>query len=84
MSEIALNTKWVDAWVTRMGNYFGHTVLAVTGQKYDWGQALAREQYGEGWPTQTPDCPANEDVARAREWEAGEWPEWAVNPEPAP
>lgn len=43
---------------------------------WDWGQALARECYGENWNSVVPDNPTRDDVSRAQLWENGDWPSW--------
>ena len=83
------NVEWFWGWVRRMGAACGGSVFPKRGYAasrtayhfgYDWGQALCREQYGVDnslWP----DEPTDEDVARAKAWEEGDWPKWAVKPE---
>lgn len=72
---------WVSDWVGRMAPRFGGILHDASGQRYDWGQALAREQYGPDWETRVPDAPTDADVQRARDWEAGHWPDWVVREE---
>jgi len=85
----SLNTTWVSAWINRMTKAHGgrvrvHDYYEAPGTVrtfgYDWGQALCREQYGAD-PSAWPADPTVEDVARARKWEKGDWPEWAIKSE---
>jgi len=89
MTEYSPNTTWVSAWINRMAEAHGGTVSVhpdfdasdvVRSFGYDWGQALCREQYGAD-PSTWPADPADDDIARARRWENGDWPEWAIRPE---
>jgi len=64
-----------SGWLERMTTRYGCTVYGPAGQRYDWGQALAREVHGEN-PKRWPDNPIEEDISRAIRWEAGEWPGW--------
>jgi len=75
------NTMWVIEWIERMAMQHGGTVYEVDGPSWDWGQALCREQYGPSWSKDgVPADPTDADVARAKRWEDGEWPEWAEKP----
>lgn len=72
-------TRYVLDWIGRMAHRWGGTVFDRTDatKKYDWGQALCREQYGPGWNDVVGEDPTPEDVERAKVWEEGDWPEWA-------
>ena len=76
------NTMWVIEWIERMSGRHGGIVYGTDSRTYDWGQALAREQYGQNWtvPGVMPDVPTGADVQRARRWELGGWPAWAWQP----
>ena len=83
------NANWVNDWTLRMEEKYGPWVAIVDGSEtsgnamvyaYSWAFALCREQYGPE-PGDWPDGPAAADIVRAQQWEAGEWPEWAVKPE---
>jgi len=63
-----------------MAERFGGTVYGCDGKRYDWGQALARERYGENWNAVVPDEPDTEALRIALEWKDGKWPEWAQEP----
>jgi len=69
--------RWVLYWTERMTKKYGGTVYEKNGKRWDWGQALARECYGEDWMSVVPETPTWEDIARADRWEKGEIPEWA-------
>jgi len=71
--------RWVLDWTSRMAQRHGGTVYEKDGRKWDWGQALVRECYGSDWNekySEIPDSPTWEDIARARQWEKGDIPEW--------
>ena len=70
------SVDWVIDWIERMMERYGPFVWGKDGRWYDWGQALARERYGENWMETVPDAPSWEDVERAKRWEAGEFPDW--------
>ena len=55
---------------------FGGCVYDQSGKVYDWGQALARECYGEDWEKMVPEEPTRQDINRAREWELDQIPTW--------
>ena len=63
-------------WIGRMTAAHGGIVYDTDGKRYDWGQALARDQYGPDWDSLVPDAPTRADVDRAARWEQGDWPEW--------
>ena len=72
--------EFIFGWITRMSNEWGTVYgVGVPPYGYDWGQALCREQYGPEWGTMPdlPDSPTEDDVERAKAWEAGDWPDWA-------
>lgn len=70
--------RWISDWFKRMCDRHGDLVADVeTGHVWDWGQALCREMYGPD-PRDWPEVPTQADVDRARRWEQGEWPEWAL------
>ena len=72
-------TRFVIDWCGRMAMRFGGPVYDTSqpSKLFDWGQALCRECYGIDWNDNVPDDPTSEDVERAKDWEAGDWPEWA-------
>ena len=60
-----------------MTHNYGSTVYEKDRhQWWDWGQAIAREQYGVDWNDIVPPEPTLEDIQRAKEWEQGDFPEW--------
>ena len=67
-------------WVKRMNEKYGLVVTSVLGVKYDWGQALCREQFGTDWKNYMASnniyLPTQEDLDRALEWENGNIPNW--------
>jgi hypothetical protein len=67
-------------WVKRMTESFGPTVNSTTGEEYDWGQALCREQFGPNWQhhmvSHNISMPTRDDLNRAIEWEKGNVPDW--------
>lgn len=71
---------YVLEWAKRMGEANGRVVVDVSGMKYDWGQALCREQFGPDWinymRTQNIIVPDEDDLERALEWEQGVKPDW--------
>lgn len=70
--------KIICDWIDRMTQRYGGVVIdKTTGQRLDWGQALARECYGVDWDEVTPDVPTEDDIRVAMQWERGEWPDWA-------
>ncbi len=75
--------RWVIDWTSRMAKRYGGTVYDKNGQRWDWGQALCRECYGEDWNNEIErldiETPSLEDIDRAKRWEAGELPEWFLN-----
>jgi len=82
--------KWIMRWIERMSAAYGGVVYIAEGYGepgeswvgYDWGQALCREMYGPRY-ADWPDEPETLDIERAQQWEAGDWPEWAEQPEEA-
>ena len=71
------NANWIIDWIIRMTHRYGGKVYEKNRYMWwDWGQAIAREQYGEDWNDIVPAEPSNEDVLRAREWEQGNIPSW--------
>ena len=68
----------IIGWIERMVERHGSVVVGY-GRQWDWGQALAVEQYGVDFST-WPDAPTAEDVKRAFAWENGDWPDWASAP----
>ena len=70
----------VFEWVKRMNEKHGNTVYSISGELFDWGQALCREQFGEDWQNYMISnnilMPTQEDLDRAIRWEEGEVPEW--------
>ena len=70
--------RWVLGWIERMGEKYGGTVYDKNGKRWDWGQALCRECYGEGWNDnpELPDTPTQDDIEKAKQWENGNMPEW--------
>jgi hypothetical protein len=74
---IADSARWVVHWIGRMAEQNGGTVYGY-GHSWDWGQALCVEQYGPDWNLWPQENPTLADVHRARAWEKGDWPEWAV------
>lgn len=74
---------WVLDWIDRMAKHYGGTVYDKNGKRWDWGQALCRECYGEDWNTEigrlNVQTPSPEDIDRAKRWEEGELPEWFLN-----
>ena len=71
------NTMWLIEWIERMSGKYSGIVHGADGRTYDWGQALAREMYGQNWAVlDIPDDPSDADVRRAIQWERGDWPAW--------
>jgi len=68
--------SYVLDWTSRMAKKYGGTVYEKNGKTWDWGQALARECYGEDWNDIVSDTPSWDDIAHAKKWEEGEIPEW--------
>jgi len=75
--------NWVLDWTDRMARRYGGTVYDKKGLRWDWGQALCRECYGEDWNNEIDrlniQTPSLEDIDRAKRWEEGELPEWFLN-----
>ena len=76
------NIRFVLEWVNRMSERFGSTIQDMSGNEYDWGQALCRECYGDHWDDfmkkHNVTMPGAEAVEIAKRWEDGEIPEWAL------
>lgn len=70
--------QWVIDWVNRMACKYGGTVHDNKGNRYDWGQALARESYGPNWAELVPDSPTYRDITIAKQWEHGRVVDWVV------
>ena len=71
------NTNFIIGWIKRMSKKFGGVVVEKNGKRWDWGQALCRERYGENWIEENlPNEPDNEAVLIAQNWERGEIPDW--------
>lgn len=68
--------RWVLDWTSRMARKHGGTVYEKNGKRWDWGQALCRECYGEGWNDIVPETPSWDDIARADRWEKEDIPDW--------
>lgn len=77
---ISENAIWVAEWTERMAQAHGGVVRGHN-RDWDWGQALRVEQEGSD-PSAWSDRPAptDDDVARARAWETGDWPAWVRSP----
>lgn len=75
-SDERIRVNWVLEWTVRMAKRYGGTVYEKNGKTWDWGQALARECYGEDWNNLVPETPSWEDIANARAWELGKIPDW--------
>jgi hypothetical protein len=82
------NTEVIIGWIGRMANNFGGEVFdRELNRIWDWGQALCRLRWGKDWmnnqefrdlESQAPSpLPDDTDVANAKAWETGQWPEWA-------
>lgn len=69
---------FIVEWCGRMAKKYGGTVCSRDGNRYDWGQALARECYGIDWNDVVPDIPTRDDVNCAVKWESGEIPSWVL------
>jgi len=71
---------WVLDWTSRMTQRFGGTCYEKNGKTWDWGQALCRLCYGEGWNNYITEhnieTPSRGDIEKAKEWEAGKNPDW--------
>ena len=92
MYKYNLHPQWtylID-WTSRMTKKYGATVKDKCGEKWDWGQAMCRELYGEDWSNSVDflatndippeDPPPQEMVELCKRWESGEYsPEWWVN-----
>ncbi len=73
-------------WCSRMAQRWGGIVYDddLPTDRWDWGQALCREMYGEDWmkaadyasDSALENAPTNV-IQRAEQWENGDWPEWA-------
>jgi len=67
-------------WTYRMAMKYGGTVYEKNGKRWDWGQAICREQYGPNWSHlpegELPETPTNDDIVRMVEWEEGDIPDW--------
>jgi hypothetical protein len=68
--------RFVLDWTWRMARKYGGIVYEKNGHCWDWGQALARECYGENWNDIVSDTPSWNDISRAKKWEEGEIPDW--------
>jgi len=71
------NTNYVIHWIGLMTSKY-EVGSIYEKNKYiplDWGQALARECYGENWNDIVPNDPTDEDVFVAKEWYDGKFPE---------
>ena len=79
-SDISPNAWTICDWTEFMAVTYGGIVRDQAGHVYDWGQALAREQYGLDWLDKVPDSPTDEDVLRAQAWKKGDWPDWITSP----
>lgn len=78
--DISPNAWAICDWTEFMAVTYGGIVKDQAGHVYDWGQALAREQYGPDWLNKVPDSPTDEDVLRAQTWKEGDWPDWVASP----
>lgn len=67
---------WVIEWIKRMGRRYDGIVYEKNGKTWDWGQALCRECYGPDWSNIIGESPTQDDIERARRWEAGDIPKW--------
>jgi hypothetical protein len=78
--------QYLIDWISRMANKYDGIVYDHNGKRWDWGQAICREMYGEDWMhheeferidnlEDTKPVP-DEVIGRAIEWENGKWPEW--------
>jgi len=80
LPEQRLVVMGIFEWVKRMTEKFGPTVHSKSGERFDWGQALCREQFGINWmqdmQTMNIYMPTKKDLDRAIEWENGDVPEW--------
>jgi len=67
-------------WAKRMKEKYGDIVVSKTGDNYDWGEALCREQFGPDWQhymiSNDITIPTKKDLLRAIEWEKGDEPSW--------
>lgn len=69
---------FIIGWIARMSTIHGGTVIdRESGVTYDWGQAICRETLGVNWDELVGESPSEEDVERAKTWEAGDVPAWA-------
>lgn len=70
----------IFGWVKRMSEKNGSIVISKDGTKYDWGQALCREQFGKEWQSYMIEnnirIPTEQDLEKAIKWENGEIPDW--------
>lgn len=81
--------QYLIDWCSRMAQKYGG-IIWEDDKAMDWGQAICRAAYGPDWVNnadfkQFNEMPADEPapdyvIETARQWEAGEWPEWVTKP----
>ena len=72
----------VIEWANRMSISNGKTVIDSNEKRFDWGQALCREQFGPNWINHMINnniiIPTQEDLDKALDWEKGNKPDWVL------
>jgi len=74
--------EFITDWSNDMTGIYGFCVFDKEGQSMPWMQALCRGLYGENWGEYMAEngitMPDESAVEMAKEWAAGNLPEWLV------